>query len=149
MREALRRPIQRHPRQGHTLRRAFSPVSIRFTVASNFTNGGGGDPEICSAEPGAMAAGVETMPQDISLLLAQRSRCFRELWRSLPIEDDFGLPEPEARTLVERRVVVVRAFLLERGAAPARLVVHVSGDLPVAPPTTSTVRARSADEAFD
>ena len=40
---------------------------------------------------------------------------------------------------MEQRVEVVRAFFLERGVAPARLVVHATGDGPVGPATTSFV----------
>ena len=111
-----------------------------------------------AAEPDAMAADLEPMPQDISLSVAQlpfaqgeptaealeelaglAERLLREPQRSLLIEAEFGLPEPEARTLMERRVEVVRAFFLERGVAPARLVVHATGNAPVAPPATSFV----------
>ena len=116
------------------------------------------DPGMRAAEPDAMAADVEPMPQDISLSVAQlpfaqgeptpealeelaglAERLLREPQRSLLIEAEFGLPEPEARTLMERRVEVVRAFFLERGVAPARLVVHATGNAPVGPPATSFV----------
>ena len=116
------------------------------------------DPGMRAAEPDAMAADLEPMPQDISLSVAQlpfaqgeptpealeeltglAERLLREPQRSLLIEAEFGLPEPEARTLMERRVEVVRAFFLERGVAPARLVVHATGNAPVAPPATSFV----------
>ena len=65
-------------------------------------------------------------------------RLLREPEQSLLIEAEFDLPEPEARTLMERRVEMVRAFFLERGVAPARLVVHATGDGAVGPPTTSS-----------
>jgi hypothetical protein len=116
------------------------------------------DPGMRAAVPDAMAADVEPMPQDISLSVAQlpfaqgeptpdaleelaglAERLLREPQRSLLIEAEFGLPEPEARTLMERRVEVVRAFFLERGVAPARLVVHATGNAPVGPPATSFV----------
>ncbi len=116
------------------------------------------DPGMRAAEPDAMAADLEPMPQDISLSVAQlpfaqgeptpealeelaglAERLLREPQRSLLIEAEFGLPEPEARTLMERRVEVVRAFFLERGVAPARLVVHATGNAPVGPPATSFV----------
>jgi hypothetical protein len=114
------------------------------------------DPGMRVAAPDAVAADVETMPQDISLRLAQlpfvqaeptpealgelahlAERLLREPGRSLLIEAEFGLAEPEARTLMERRVEVVRAFFLARGVAPARLVVHATGDVPAGPPGTS------------
>jgi outer membrane protein OmpA-like peptidoglycan-associated protein len=116
------------------------------------------DPRTRAAAPDAMAADVETMPQDVLLRLAQlpfeqaepsaealeelaglAERLLREPGRSLVIEAEFGMPAPEARTLVERRVEVVRAFFLERGVAPARLVVHATGNAPVRPPTPSVV----------
>ena len=116
------------------------------------------DPGMRAAEPDAMAADLEPMPQDISLSVAQlpfaqgeptpealeelaglAERLLREPQRSLLIEAEFGLPEPEARTLMERRVEVVRAFFLERGVAPARLMVHATGNAPVGPPATSFV----------
>jgi outer membrane protein OmpA-like peptidoglycan-associated protein len=109
-------------------------------------------------EPDALAAHVETMPQDISLSLGQLpfaqaeptpealeelaglgERLLREPRRSLLIEAEFGLTDPDARTLMERRVEVVRAFFLERGVAPVRLVVHATGNAPMGPPTTSFV----------
>jgi OmpA-OmpF porin, OOP family len=111
-----------------------------------------------AAAPDAMAADVEPMPQDISLRVAQlpfeqaepsvealeelaglAERLLHEPGRSLVIEAEFGMPEPEARTLMEQRVEVVRAFFLERGVAPARLVVHASGNVPVGPPAASFV----------
>jgi OOP family OmpA-OmpF porin len=116
------------------------------------------DPGMRAAAPDAMAADVETMTQDISLRVAERpfeqaepsaealeelaglaERLLREPGRSLLIEADFGLPEPEVRTLMEQRVEVVRAFFLERGVAPARLVVHASGNVQVGPPAASFV----------
>ena len=55
----------------------------------------------------------------------------------LLIEAAFDLPQPEARTLMERRVEVVRAFFLERGVAPARVVVHAITDGRLRPPVAS------------
>ena len=111
-----------------------------------------------AAAPDAMAAHVATLPQDIPLSLTQlpfdqaeptaealaelaglAERLLREPGRSLLIQAEFDLPEPEARTLMEQRVERVRAFFLERGVAPARLVVHANGDGPVGPATTSFV----------
>jgi outer membrane protein OmpA-like peptidoglycan-associated protein len=114
------------------------------------------DREIAAAEPDPVTPDVETLSQDLALSLAElpfeeaeptekalerlaelAERLLREPARGLLIEADFGLPEPAARTLVERRVEVVRAFFLERGVAPARLVVHASGERPEAPPPSS------------
>ena len=111
------------------------------------------DREIAAAEPDSTAADIETSPHDITLNLARlpfqmaepteealaqlawlAERLLRKPGQSLLIEAEFDLPEPEARTLMERRVEVVRAFFLERGVAPARLVVHASGERPEAPP---------------
>jgi hypothetical protein len=105
-----------------------------------------------AAEPGPVTADVGALPQDLTLRLAElpfeaaeptdetlgqlaalAERLLREPGRMLLIEADFDLPEPEARTSMERRVEVVRAFLLERGVAPARLVVRAGEDA-VAPP---------------
>jgi hypothetical protein len=104
-----------------------------------------------------MAAEVEAGPHDIRLSLARlpfagaepteealeelalAERLLHDPARRLLIEAEFDLPEPEARTLMERRVEVVRAFFLERGVAPARLVVHATADGRLRPPATSIV----------
>jgi hypothetical protein len=118
------------------------------------------DREIPPAEPDAVAAGIETPSHDITLNLARLSfqmaeptedafaqlawlaeRLLRKPGQSLLIEAEFDLPEPEARTLMEQRVEVVRAFFLERGVAPARLVVRATGDGPARPPTAPSVPA--------
>src|SRR5918996_399286 len=111
------------------------------------------DQQAYTAEPDSVAAIVETVPQDITLSLAQlpfdgaaptsdtleelaalAERLLREPGPSVVIEADFDLPDPEARTMTERRVEVVRAILLRRGIEPARLVVRAAGDGPVEPP---------------
>ena len=103
------------------------------------------------------AALVETVPPDITLSLAQLSfewaeptddtleqlaalaeRLLREPGPSVSIEVDFELPDPEARTVMEQRVEVVRAILLQRGIAPARLVVRAAEDGAVEPSATSS-----------
>jgi hypothetical protein len=61
----------------------------------------------------------------------------REPERSVSIKAEFNLPEPEARTMLEQRVEVVRAILLRRGIAPARVMVRASGDGPAEPQATS------------
>jgi OmpA-OmpF porin, OOP family len=105
------------------------------------------DQGVRTAEPGPVAADVESMPQDVTLSLAELpfegaeptsevleelatlvQLMLREPGHSLLIEADFDLPEPEARTMMERRVEVVRAIFLERGVAPARLIVRASGE---------------------
>jgi outer membrane protein OmpA-like peptidoglycan-associated protein len=111
------------------------------------------DREIPPAEPDSVAADIETSPHDITLNLARlpfqmaeptedalaqlawlAERLLRKPGQSLLIEAEFDLPEPEARTLMEQRVEVVRAFFLERGVAPARLLVQARGDRPLPPP---------------
>jgi outer membrane protein OmpA-like peptidoglycan-associated protein len=44
--------------------------------------------------------------------------------RGLSIEADFDLPDPVARTLMERRIEAVRAALLRRGIDPSRISVR-------------------------
>lgn len=140
-RRALSREDQERPAPANAQTRRAAPAADR---------------EIAAAEPDPVAADVETLPHDLTLSLAElpfeqaeptektlvrlaelAERLLREPARGLLIEADFGLPEPEARTLVERRVEVVRAFFLERGVAPARLVVHARGDRPLPPPPPS------------
>ena len=110
---------------------------------------------IRAAAPSHLAADVEAVPPDITLDLARlpfdgaeptsdtheqlaavAERLVREPGPRLLIEADFNLPDPAARTVVERRVEVVRAILLKRGIAPARLVVRAAGEAPVAPAIT-------------
>lgn len=110
-----------------------------------------------AADPDPVAEDVEIMPREITLRLAQlpfeedeptdevleqlaalAERLVREPGRGLLIEADFDLPEPQARTLMERRVEMVRAFFLERGVAPARLLVRAGEDSPGQPQATST-----------
>jgi OOP family OmpA-OmpF porin len=109
-----------------------------------------------AAEPDPVVADVETTARELSLRLAQlpfqdaepteqaleqlaalAKRLAHEPGLSLLLEADFDLPEPAARTLMERRVEVVRAFFLERGVAPARLIVRAGGDSPAQPQATS------------
>jgi hypothetical protein len=114
-------------------------------------------PGIHAAEPRSVAAHVEAGPHDIRLSLAAlpfaeavptekaleelalAARLLQNPARRLLIEAEFDLPEPAARTLTERRVEVVRAFFLERGIAPARLVVQASADGRLHPPATPSV----------
>lgn len=114
------------------------------------------DQEVGAAEPDANAAAAETALQDIRLSLAElpfeqaeptdealeelaalAQRLLLEPGRSLLIAADFNRPEPEAPTVMERRVEVVRAFFLERGVAPARLIVRAGDDSPVQRQATS------------
>jgi Domain of unknown function (DUF4398) len=116
------------------------------------------DQELPAAEPDAVAVAVEAFPEDLTLNLAElpfkqaeptekalvdmagmAERMRRQPWRTLLIEAEFDLPEPEARTLMEQRVEVVRAFFLERGVAPARLVVQATAGGRLRPPATSLV----------
>jgi outer membrane protein OmpA-like peptidoglycan-associated protein len=112
--------------------------------------------EVPVANPESAATDVATSRQEITLSLAQLSfegaepssaareqlaalaeRLLREPGRGVSIEADFDLPDPEARTEMERRVEVVRAILRQRGVAPARLVVRAVGDGPAPPQATS------------
>ena len=95
------------------------------------------------------------MPQEITLSLAQLSfagaeptsetgeqlaavaeQLLRAPERSVSIQAEFNLPDPEARTMLEQRVEIVRAILLRRGVAPERVVVRASGDGPAEPRAT-------------
>jgi hypothetical protein len=66
-------------------------------------------------------------------------RLVREPEPRVSIEAQFDLPEPEARTEMERRVEVVRAILVQRGIAAERLVVRAVGDGPVEPAASSSL----------
>jgi hypothetical protein len=111
------------------------------------------DQQAHTAEQHPVAAIIETVAQDITLSLAQlpfdgaeptsdaleqlaalAERLVREPGSGVLIEADFNLPDPEARTAMERRVEIVRAVLMHRGIAPARLVVRATGDGPAEPP---------------
>jgi outer membrane protein OmpA-like peptidoglycan-associated protein len=81
--------------------------------------------------------GAEPTSDTLAELAALAERLLREPGPGVVIEADFALPDPEARTVMERRVEVVRAILLRRGIEPARLVVRAAGDGPVAPPAAS------------
>ena len=113
------------------------------------------DQQAPTIESGIDPAMVETMPQDITLSLAKlpfegaeptsdtieqltvlAERLLREPGSSVSIEVNFELPDPEARTVMERRVEVVRAILVQRGIAPARLVVR-AGAGPLQPPAAT------------
>jgi hypothetical protein len=115
------------------------------------------DRQAHTAEQEPVAAIVETVPRGVTLRLAQlpfdgaeptsdtlerlaalAARLLNEPGPSVFIEAEFDLPDPEARTVMERRVEVVRAILLRRGIEPARLVVRAAKDRPVEPPATSS-----------
>ena len=112
------------------------------------------------AQPDNGGAVLGTMPQDVTLRLAELpfegaeptddtieqltalvQRLLHAPGPSVVIEADFNLPDPEARTAMERRVEVVRAILVQRGIAPARLVVRARDDGPAPPSGTSSVVA--------
>jgi hypothetical protein len=116
--------------------------------------------DAAAAEPGPVAVDAEALPQAITLSLAQLSfagaeptsetgerlaavaeQLLREPERSVSIEAEFNLPDPEARTTLEQRVEIVRAILLRRGIAPARVVVRASGDGPPEPRAKSPFAA--------
>lgn len=116
----------------------------------------GKDRKESAAAPDPVAAEAEAMPREVTLRLAElpyeeagptgealdqlaalAERLAREPGLSLLIEADFDLPDPEARTVMERRVEVVRAFFLERGVAPARLLVRAGENGPAEPQATS------------
>lgn len=83
--------------------------------------------------------GAEPTSDALEQLAALAERLIREPGPSVLIEADFDLPDPEARTIMERRVEVVRAVLVERGIAPARLLVRAGGDGPAEPRAPSSV----------
>jgi hypothetical protein len=108
-----------------------------------------------AAAPDPVAAEIETLPQEITLSLAQLSfagaeptsatderlaavaeQLLRGPERSVAIKAEFNLPDPAARTMLEQRVEIVRAILLRRGVAPERVVVRASGDGPEEPRAT-------------
>lgn len=110
------------------------------------------DQAVRAAEPDSLARDLEATPRQVALRLAElpfedaeptdltlkqlaamAERLAREPGLSLLIEAEFDLPDPEARTLMEQRVEVVRAFFMERGVTPARLVVRAGGGSPAPP----------------
>jgi hypothetical protein len=110
-----------------------------------------------AAKPDPLAAGVEAVPQELTLSLAQLSfagaeptsetderlaavaeQLLRAPERRVSIKAEFNQPDPEARTMLEQRVEIVRAILLHRGVAPERVVVRASGDGPAEPRATSS-----------
>jgi hypothetical protein len=116
-----------------------------------------GSAQEAAAKPGPATADVEALPQELTLSLAQLSfagaeptsetaerlaavaeQLLRAPLRRVAIEAEFNLPDPEARTMLEQRVEIVRAILLRSGVAPERVVVRASGDGPAQP------RARSS-----
>jgi Domain of unknown function (DUF4398) len=82
--------------------------------------------------------GAEPTSDTLAELAVLAERLLSERGRSILIEADFDLPDPEARTEMERRVEAVRAILVRRGIEPARLVVRAAGDAPADPPASSS-----------
>jgi hypothetical protein len=82
--------------------------------------------------------GAEPTSDTLAQLAVFAERLLSERGRSILIEADFDLPDPEARTEMERRVEAVRAILVRRGIEPARLVVRAAGDAPAEPPASSS-----------
>ena len=81
-------------------------------------------------------AGAEPTSETDERLAAVAEQLLRAPERSVSIQAEFNLPEPEARTMLEQRVEIVRAILLRRGVAPERVVVRASGDGPAEPRAT-------------
>jgi hypothetical protein len=146
---------QRGPPSGEEARQAAGDVEEAREV-----RGSVGAQDTAAAEPDAVAVDAEALPQEITLSLAQMSfagaeptsetgerlaavaeQLLREPERSVSIEAEFNLPDPEARTTLEQRVEIVRAILLRRGIAPARVVVRASGDGPPEPRAKSPFAA--------
>jgi hypothetical protein len=75
-------------------------------------------------------AGAEPTSETGERLAAVAEQLTHEPERSVSIEAEFDLPDPEARTMLEQRVEIVRAILLRRGIAPERVVVRASSDGP-------------------
>ena len=88
-------------------------------------------------------AGAEPTSETAERLAAVAEQLLRAPERRVSIEAEFNLPDPEARTMLEQRVEIVRAILLRRGVAPERVVVRASGDGPAGAPGHLVVR-RSA-----
>jgi hypothetical protein len=83
-------------------------------------------------------AGAEPTSETAERLAAVAEQLLRAPERRIAIEAEFNLPDPEARTMLEQRVEIVRAILLRSGIAPERVVVRASGDGPAAPRATSS-----------
>jgi hypothetical protein len=77
-------------------------------------------------------AGAEPTSETAERLAAVAEQLLRAPERRIAIEAEFNLPDPEARTVLEQRVEIVRAILLRSGVAPERVVVRASGDGPAA-----------------
>jgi hypothetical protein len=147
--------LQRVPPSGEEAREAAGDVEEAREVPGSVRA-----QDAAAAEPGPVAVDAEALPQAITLSLAQLSfagaeptsetgerlaavaeQLLREPERSVSIEAEFNLPDPEARTTLEQRVEIVRAILLRRGIAPARVVVRASGDGPPEPRAKSPFAA--------
>lgn len=82
--------------------------------------------------------GDEPSGETLEQLAVLAERLLREPGHSLAITTDFALPDPEARTAMERRVEVVRGALLERGVPPGRLFVRAAAGDPEGPRAASS-----------
>jgi Domain of unknown function (DUF4398) len=150
---ALLEQDQRGRAAGNEDRRARGSVNENQQARASAA----GDQDAGKAEPDGGAAILGTVRQEITLSLAQlpfqgaeptgeaieqltalAERLLREPGPNVSIEARFDLPDPEARTEMERRVEVVRAILVQRGIAPARLVVRAVGDGAMEPPASSS-----------
>src|SRR5918996_617660 len=113
---------------GPTVVDAYAPPVGEKPAAADVAAAGGDD------------AGQELVlsPSDLSFDDAEPSReTDRELGRiverlrlepgrAVSIEADFDLPDPAARTAMERRIELIRATLLRRGIEPSRIIVRAS-----------------------
>ena len=86
----------------------------------------------------AVVRGAEPTSETDERLAAVAEQLLRAERTSVSIKAEFNLPDPEARTMLEQRVEIVRAILLRRGVAPERVVVRASGDGPAEPRATSS-----------
>jgi hypothetical protein len=82
--------------------------------------------------------GAEPTSETAERLAAVAEQLLRAPERRIAIEAEFNLPDPDASTMLEQRVEIVRGILLRSGIAPERVVVRASGGGPAAPPDASS-----------
>jgi hypothetical protein len=120
------------------LQRALGPTVVdahaadvaRQATADSVSAAAGAD----GASPSELVLSPSELPFDDAEPNLETDRELREIvkrlrlepGRAVSIEADFDLPDPAARTAMERRIEVIRTTLLRRGIEPSRIVVRAS-----------------------
>jgi Domain of unknown function (DUF4398) len=112
---------------GPTVVNAYaSPVGEQPAADGVFAAGNDAGQELVLSPSELAFDDAEPSPETDRELGQIVERLLLEPTSAVSIEADFDLPDPAARTAMERRIELIRATLLRRGIEPSRIIVRAS-----------------------